>query len=270
MKTIEPRGKHAFTLIELMVVTAIIALLAALLLPALARSKATAQSAVCRNNLTQLQLAWLAYAQDHNDALAPNISRQVEFDQVNVAGSWVLGNTLIDTNTANIAAGVLYPYVDATSVYHCPADESTVHDRPGLVRTRSYSMSLWLNVDIVSFGNADLATTAPDNKHKLLQIVHPPPSRTWVFIDEHQLSIDDGVFLIGQGWGNRVGDSWSSYRGDRHNNGANLSFADGHVEPHPWRCRRQFPKYTHTWTRTVNAEDREDLRWLAAGLPYSP
>lgn len=257
------RAADAFTLIELLVVIAIIAILAALLLPALAKSKATAHSAACLNNLRQLQAGYLMYAHDNRDALPPNISRRVQFDQVNVAGAWVLGNTTIDTNTSNIKAGGLFPHVGSAAVYRCPADKSTVRDQPALLRTRSYSISLWLNVDIVNFGSGDLATRDPLNRHKLSEIVDPPPSQTWVIMDEHPLSIDDGVFLISPD-----ASDWSSYRGDQHNNGANLSFADGHAEHYRWRCRRKFPKYSFSWITTINAGDRADLKKLQDGVPH--
>ena len=61
------RPRRAFTLIELMVVIAIIGVVAATLVPALSRAKTKAHALVCLNNCRQLIAGFLMWAQDNED-----------------------------------------------------------------------------------------------------------------------------------------------------------------------------------------------------------
>ena len=65
MGNTKSRCRHGFTLVELLVVIAVIAILAALLLPALAKAKASGQSAACKSNLRQLGIALTMYVGEY-------------------------------------------------------------------------------------------------------------------------------------------------------------------------------------------------------------
>jgi prepilin-type N-terminal cleavage/methylation domain-containing protein/prepilin-type processing-associated H-X9-DG protein len=226
------RISRAFTLIELLVVIAIIAILASLLLPALARSKQKAITTKCLSNQRQLTLAWLMYASDNNGVLVEN--NPLGTAPYLAGQAWILGNMQIlpdATNRADIITGKLYPYSKGFGIYKCPADVVPYKIKgtgPGYDRTRSYSVSGQMN-------SADPMVPAFPCNVKESDILHPAPSKAFVFIDEAFCSIDDGYFAIRvdlREWQNLVA-AW-------HTGGANLSFADGHAEHWTWYDQTTF------------------------------
>jgi prepilin-type N-terminal cleavage/methylation domain-containing protein/prepilin-type processing-associated H-X9-DG protein len=110
MQSFSQSKARGFTLLELLVVMAVIFMLVALLLPALQRAKARAQTSTCMNNLRQLGLAAAEYAAD-----AGRLPTILE---------WLYA--LPDQAEGDLTTGKLYPYLKSKTVYLCPTQPRKV------------------------------------------------------------------------------------------------------------------------------------------------
>jgi prepilin-type N-terminal cleavage/methylation domain-containing protein/prepilin-type processing-associated H-X9-DG protein len=115
-----PRVNSGFTLIELLVVIAIISTLAAILFPVFAQARAKARQTANINNLKQIGLAVLQYAQDYDESVVPYAVR---------AGGGSTLNNRYWFGTSWTAAAAPYnapPYTDAP----CPSASCNLYLDP--------------------------------------------------------------------------------------------------------------------------------------------
>jgi prepilin-type N-terminal cleavage/methylation domain-containing protein/prepilin-type processing-associated H-X9-DG protein len=240
------RKTRGFTLIELLVVIAVIAILMAVLMPALRRAREQGKRTVCLNDLKQLVLSWILYADDNEDRLvngAPVEGRPGYADYpcetctgMECPGFWdctnhedeppwvgMAWNTAYtdglsldpDLQISAIQKGALYPYTKSEKIYRCPTGSkgelltfSVMDGMNGFPRNQTKVTGVWIK--------------------KRTEIHTPPPAYRIVFIDEGWVTPDSyAVWYTNELW-------WDDPP-SRHGDGTNLGFADGHSDYYKWR-----------------------------------
>lgn len=208
-------NRKGFTLIEILVVLAVIGLLSALLFPVLGRAREGARTKVCLSNMKQFGLAFQQYVQDAGRRY-PGAG---QFQKWGTGGHWVKGTN--DTNlgshagggklaylddfkptgsTADVEGGALYSYIRSPQIYICPSNND------GKTKKLSYSMNCALA------GMHDVRISEPTD------II--------VLIDEDKNN--DGF------WYATNSSSSTDQLTQVHNKGGNMLFADGHAKFFPY------------------------------------
>lgn len=220
MKTSKDRNQSAFTLIELLVAIAVIGILAGLLLPALSGAKSRTQRMACVNKLRQWTLAMGMYVDD-NDGCLPRekatpgqVTWGMVADPVNMdvwfnalpqeyLGERNLRDYVIDQDSFN----------SGESFFQCPS----ARFRPG---DPDLNFSLVFNSKLNQSTNA-LAVM------KFCSIQNE--AVTVLFLDAG-IPGENKIYPSQKSYSAGLSSAWANRLSGRHQTGANLAFADGHVQ----------------------------------------
>ena len=263
-RSVPASASAAFTLVELVVLSALVAAMACLALPSLANASVTSVGITCRGNLGQLGVAWQLYANDNGGKVVNNF-------QSAGTQNWALNMMDWSTNPSNTnrnlaSASRLSPYLqDPVNVIKCPADGylSSAQKAAGWTkRLRSYSMNGFMGPSSASKTDPSYQgqnSFFPQHRQFILQSSIVRPSTTAVLLDEHPDSINDGYFINGPGT-----PQWYDLPGSQHAGAGGVSFADGSVEIKSWvnSSTRAAVRYGIPSTGPLAPSQRQDWEWL--------
>ncbi len=163
------------------------------------------------------------------------------------SNSWAgFSSAIHDVDDTFIKQGSIYHYIGAAAVYKCPADRGR-----GILRkpiTRSYAISWACNANTNEY-------IRPYQNVAQVEF----PSDTFVFVDEHEDSVDDGHFMLLP----FPYEQWINTPSGRHGNSASLSFIDGHAEIRRWKAPMTMPTRQN---RVFPGPALEDLKGLQKNL----
>jgi prepilin-type N-terminal cleavage/methylation domain-containing protein/prepilin-type processing-associated H-X9-DG protein len=260
----KPIHRSGFTLIELLVVIAIIAILASMLLPALSKAKTKAQGIYCLGNQKQLTLAWIMYADDNNGLLVPNHDGGTTSYELSWVPGWLdfTPNNTANTNLNYLRLAKIGPYTRNVGIYKCPADiYNCMMQGKSVPRVRSVGMNGFIE------GRAYKGEHASGDSHwyagwwaydKMSDIKNPPPTKLWVFVDEHPDSINDGWTITGVTDPN----NWTDLPASYHNGACGFGFADGHAEIKKWLEGSTKVRVTMGQYNGFPAPRSRDIQWM--------
>jgi prepilin-type N-terminal cleavage/methylation domain-containing protein/prepilin-type processing-associated H-X9-DG protein len=228
--------KKAFTLIELLVVIAIIAILAGLLLPALSRAKQKGSQIQCLNNMRQLSLGFMMYADDNSDIMPSDASRGAGWH----TEDWIYWDGIHPISSSQIARVVKTGAT--TNLFRCPMDrDNKGRQAQGSIYYYSYSVNGQNSLEVA--GNETVGGMASSWNgtsgngwlpYKFSQ-VHNPSAK--IMLAEEPTAATPNE--MPPGYANVIVDGrWEPSTtlggGDtitmRHNKKGNAGFADGHSE----------------------------------------
>ena len=238
--------RKGFTLIELLVVISIIALLMAILIPALNAAKQMAAGAACLSNQHSLATAWFTYTIDSGGKLVDGstvdeatwVSRPTSINGAILSNNWTT-----DDEKRGIERGSLFPYTRDVDVYHCPGDkrykrppadtDTSSNNNAQNGAFRSYAITGCMNGECRTNQNPDESIYNIENYGQIKN-----PSGKIVFVEE-----DDPRGFNDRSWVISAPDNFNAFNWiDRmavwHNEKSTLGWADGHATMQRWVDRR--------------------------------